>query len=168
MRLSLRIGAILSLMAVVITIPLYVELETNNFNAYCADERADVIRSGLADPETWMTAIMWLVITALPCLAARQSRSLKIFAILAAGFRCCQRTRTPSGCRARRRELRSPAELLAARIATRLQKMAMKLRRRCERSEAIQKPRKQARVLSMRIGLTGPALAGPMTGSGRC
>jgi hypothetical protein len=86
MRLSLRIGAILSLMAVVITIPLYVQLETNNFNAYCADERGDLIRSGLADPETWMTAIMWLVITALPCLAARQSLSLKIFAILAAGF----------------------------------------------------------------------------------
>ena len=86
MRLSLRIGAILSLMAVVITIPLYVELETNNFNAYCADERGDLIRSGLADPETWMTAIIWLVITALPCLAARQSLSLKIFAILSTGF----------------------------------------------------------------------------------
>jgi len=85
-RLCLRLGAVLSLAAVVGIYALYISIETNTFNAYCMEERGGVIRSGLADLKFWEMATGWWVVTVLPCLGAQQLGSLKTLAAIAIGF----------------------------------------------------------------------------------
>src|ERR1700685_2390230 len=85
MFLRLRLCAIVALVSILAAIAGYVSLAVHTFNAYCTAERGDLIQTGLSDPAIWQLQMKWLVITALPCLFARRSISLKLFAGIAAG-----------------------------------------------------------------------------------